>query len=80
MLKLKKGLILLYNFWFISTGGDDRRVVLWKFGESLLNYGQPEIMAAQHLSNIFCLSITPDNSRIYSGGNDDQVIVHDTQT
>lgn len=37
-------------------------------------------MAAEHRSNIFCLDTDHALTRIYSGGNDDQVIVHDTQT
>lgn len=37
-------------------------------------------MNNQHYSNIFCLSFNADNSRIFSGGNDDVVIVHDVNT
>lgn len=71
---------IIHTNLFTSLGGDDRRVVLWNFGKTLLQQGQPEQMSSQHLSNIFCLAITKDNSRIFSGGNDDQVMVHDSNT
>ncbi len=31
-------------------------------------------------SNIFCLGFDNDGRRVYSGGNDEQVIVHDIET
>ncbi|XP_022095639.1 DDB1- and CUL4-associated factor 5-like isoform X2 [Acanthaster planci] len=34
-------------------------------------------MVGEHHSNIFSLAFDSQNSRIYSGGNDDQVLVHD---
>ncbi|XP_045452926.1 DDB1- and CUL4-associated factor 5 [Melitaea cinxia] len=64
---------------FVS-GGDDRRVMLWQFGQAILGYGKPEPMKALHQSNIFCLGITSDNQKIYSGGNDDVAIVHDLES
>ncbi|XP_077296815.1 DDB1- and CUL4-associated factor 5 [Arctopsyche grandis] len=64
----------------LLSGGDDRRVMLWNFDKTLMERSQPEPMLTQHFSNIFCLAITNDNLRIFSGGNDDQVIVHDTPT
>lgn len=54
-------------------GGDDRRVMLWQFGQAILDHGKPEPMRAVHQSNIFCLGITGDQQKIYSGGNDDIV-------
>ena len=38
------------------------------------------VMNAEHLSNVFCLAMTNDNHRIMSGGNDEQIIIHDSQT
>ncbi|CAH4036891.1 DDB1- and CUL4-associated factor 5 isoform X1 [Pieris brassicae] len=67
------------NGELLVSGGDDRRVMLWQFGQTLLHYGKPEAMKALHQSNIFCLGITSDNQKIYSGGNDDIVIVHDLE-
>nr|XP_032521050.1 DDB1- and CUL4-associated factor 5 isoform X2 [Danaus plexippus plexippus] len=69
-----------YNGELLVSGGDDRRVMLWQFGQAVLNYGKPESMKALHLSNIFCLGITSDNQKIFSGGNDDRVIVHDLES
>lgn len=34
-------------------------------------------MEKQHDSNIFCLGFNSDNTKIFSGGNDDMVVVHD---
>lgn len=36
-------------------------------------------MEAEHGSNVFCLAISQDNQRIFSGGNDLQTIIHDTK-
>lgn len=41
---------------------------------------EPQAMDKQHMSNIFCLGFNNDNSRIFSGGNDDTVMVHDSRT
>ncbi|XP_075982813.1 DDB1- and CUL4-associated factor 5 [Anticarsia gemmatalis] len=68
------------NGELLVSGGDDRRVMLWQFGEAILDRGKPEPMKAVHQSNIFCLGITSDNQRIYSGGNDDIVILHDLES
>ncbi|XP_034174649.2 uncharacterized protein LOC117601666 isoform X3 [Osmia lignaria lignaria] len=37
-------------------------------------------MKAQHISNIFCLGYDSSKTKIFSAGNDDQVIVHDLRT
>ncbi|GBP70056.1 DDB1- and CUL4-associated factor 5 [Eumeta japonica] len=68
------------NGELLVSGGDDRRVMLWKFGQAILDKGKPEAMKGVHQSNIFCLGITSDNQKIYSGGNDDTVIVHDLES
>ncbi|KAK7103564.1 hypothetical protein V1264_018436 [Littorina saxatilis] len=62
---------------FITSGGDDRRVLLWNVEKALSDIGEPISMAGEHNSNIFCLAINKTNSKIYSGGNDEQVVVHD---
>lgn len=49
--------------------------MLWQFGQAILDYGKPEAMKAMHQSNIFCLGITSDSKKIYSGGNDDIVSI-----
>ncbi|XP_053684779.1 DDB1- and CUL4-associated factor 5 [Sabethes cyaneus] len=64
----------------LVSGGDDRRVLLWHVDKSILEKESPVSMQKQHLSNIFCLGMDSRNTRIFSGGNDDVVIVHDIQT
>ena len=66
---------------FVS-GSDDMRVLLWPISEALTSRETPSpfLMEAEHSSNIFCLAINPDNSRIYSGGNDQKIIIHDMHT
>lgn len=63
-----------------KKGGDDRRVLLWKLEEAMAGIGEPLAMKNQHYSNIFCLSFNNDSTKIFSGGNDDAVIVHDANT
>ncbi|XP_034941352.1 DDB1- and CUL4-associated factor 5 [Chelonus insularis] len=64
----------------LVSGGDDRRVLLWKVDQALQGVGKPMAMRAQHGSNIFCLGYDSSNTKIFSAGNDDQVIVHDLRT
>ncbi|KAJ8714122.1 hypothetical protein PYW08_007742 [Mythimna loreyi] len=68
------------NGELLVSGGDDRRVMLWQFGKAIMDRGKPEPMKGLHQSNVFCLGITNDNQKIYSGGNDDIVIVHDLES
>lgn len=65
---------------FLASGGDDRRVLLWNVHEALQGVGSPHAMRAQHVSNIFCLGYDSKNTKLFSAGNDDQVIVHDLKT
>jgi WD repeat-containing protein 22 len=48
--------------------------------KALLDQETPVAMQKQHISNIFCLGMDSKNTKIFSGGNDDVVIVHDLQT
>lgn len=65
---------------FIASGGDDRRVMLWNVEKALSNIGRPAVMKGEHNSNIFCMAFDMDNKTVFSGGNDEQVIVHDLAT
>ncbi|XP_014214692.1 DDB1- and CUL4-associated factor 5 [Copidosoma floridanum] len=65
---------------FLISGGDDKRVLLWKVEQAIQEVGKPVVMKAQHMSNIFCLGYNCSKTKIFSAGNDDQVIVHDLQT
>ncbi|XP_070157104.1 DDB1- and CUL4-associated factor 5 [Polyergus mexicanus] len=64
----------------LVSGGDDRRVLLWRVEQAIQGMGKPIIMKAQHASNIFCLGYDSSKTKIFSAGNDDQVIVHDLRT
>ncbi|KAB7506480.1 DDB1- and CUL4-associated factor 5 [Armadillidium nasatum] len=65
---------------FLVSGGDDRRVLLWNLEESMSEGTKPVQMKDEHGSNIFCLGFDSSNSKIFSAGNDEQVIVHDIKT
>ncbi|XP_039283039.1 DDB1- and CUL4-associated factor 5 [Nilaparvata lugens] len=65
---------------FLVSGGDDQRVLLWNVQEALQGISKPKEMRAQHVSNIFCLGYDSKNTRLFSAGNDEQVIIHDIQT
>ncbi|KAL0127516.1 hypothetical protein PUN28_003060 [Cardiocondyla obscurior] len=64
----------------LVSGGDDRRVLLWRVEEAIQGKGKPTVMKSQHVSNIFCLGYDSSKTKIFSAGNDDQVIVHDLRT
>lgn len=49
--------------------------MIWPFGKVILDEGKPEPLKAVHQSNIFCLGITSDNQKVFSGGNDDIVSI-----
>lgn len=65
---------------FLVSGGDDRRVLIWNVEHAIHSIGTPSVMRANHISNIFCLAFDSTTSRVFSAGNDDQVIVHDAAT
>ena len=67
------------------SGGDDKRVLCWDVDKAVTPPGrpatyQPTVMTAEHESNIFCLGFDERKTKIYSGGNDAVVIVHDLET
>ena len=71
---------LYIYFLKLYQGGDDKRVLIWDLEKSIAGCGPPIIMDRNHQSNIFCLTFDHTNRRIYSGGNDEMVLVHDFQT
>ncbi|XP_012672574.1 DDB1- and CUL4-associated factor 5 [Clupea harengus] len=64
--------------WLVS-GGDDRRVLLWDMEKSIHSRAKPIKLKGEHLSNIFCLAFDSTNKKVFSGGNDEQVILHDVE-
>ncbi|XP_074646656.1 DDB1- and CUL4-associated factor 5-like [Tubulanus polymorphus] len=65
----------------MASGGDDRRVLLWNVEDAVSSkVPTPVDMKGQHHSNIFTLAFDHENRRIFSGGNDEQVVVHDMST
>ncbi|KAL2099053.1 hypothetical protein ACEWY4_005533 [Coilia grayii] len=64
--------------WLVS-GGDDRRVLLWHMEKAIHSRAKPLKLKGEHLSNIFCLAFDSTNKKVFSGGNDEQVILHDVE-
>ncbi|KAM7403545.1 hypothetical protein PAMA_004142 [Pampus argenteus] len=64
--------------WLVS-GGDDRRVLLWHMEQAIHARSKPVKLKGEHLSNIFCLAFDSTNKKVFSGGNDEQVILHDVE-
>ena len=72
---------------FNIKGGDDKRVFLWRTADILngarswpaSSQAVPRIMDAEHSSNVFCLSVPLNGTLIFSGGNDQKVIEHNSE-
>ena len=62
---------------FLVSGGDDKTVLVWSLDQG--GWISTE-MKAKHENEVMCLAISPDNRRIFSGGYDKKVLVHDTNT
>ncbi|KAM8921576.1 DDB1- and CUL4-associated factor 5 [Pelodytes ibericus] len=64
----------------LVSGGDDRRVLLWHMEEAIHSSAKPIQLKGEHHSNIFCLAFNSGNTKVFSGGNDEQVILHDVES
>ena len=54
---------------YMVTGGDDRRVLVWRVADLIQDRGlRSTTMATTHMSNIFTVDFSCDNAFIYSGG------------
>ena len=64
----------------LISAGDDRRVLVWKCPQFEDNDRvRPVALPGEHDSNIFCIDFNGRNeTKIFSGGNDERVLVHDT--
>ena len=64
---------------FLISGGGDNTVLLWS-----LNRGNDQFhltsMETKHDEFVSCLAFSSDSLRIFSGGWDKKVFVHDTNT
>ena len=49
-------------------------------GKAVYGKEEPAVMQAEHGSNVFALAMDKSIQKIFSAGNDDQVIVHDVET
>ena len=63
----------------LVSGGRDNTVRLWSHDEGRDEWNSIE-METKHEDNVTCLAISPDNRRIFSGGLDKKVLIHDTTT
>ena len=59
---------LCFTDFIVSSGGDDRRVLLWVVEKALSDIGKPRMMKGEHNSNIFCVAFDVTNSTLFSGG------------
>ncbi|MEE6491833.1 hypothetical protein FKM82_016395 [Ascaphus truei] len=64
----------------LVSGGDDRRVLLWHMEQAIHSRAKPIQLRGEHHSNIFCLAFNSSNTKVFSGGNDEQVILHDVES
>ncbi|XP_056403022.1 DDB1- and CUL4-associated factor 5 [Hyla sarda] len=64
----------------LVSGGDDRRVLLWHMERAIQTKATPLQLKGEHHSNIFCLAFNSCNTKVFSGGNDEQVILHDVES
>lgn len=53
---------------------------MWNVEKAVSGVGQPQGMRGEHTSNIFCMAFDSGNRRMFSAGNDEQVMIHDTET
>lgn len=56
----------------LSSGGDDRRVLLWHMEKAIHGRSKPMKLKGEHRSNIFCLAFDSSNTKVFSGGESTQ--------
>ena len=70
---------------FFVTGGDDGRVLLWPTSKAADDKWTPEPIAMETIADgenrsVWCLAVSPDNQRIFSGSRDNKLLIHDANT
>jgi WD repeat-containing protein 22 len=67
----------------LISAGDDKRILVWSLHDHVLSPQQlPSYsrMNSQHNSNVLTLAWDNEDQRVFSGGNDHAVIVHQVET
>jgi WD repeat-containing protein 22 len=64
----------------LASGGYDTILRLWPVSQALDKEIVPFQMEKRHNSIVLCLAIASDNSRLFSGGQDMKILIHDVQT
>ena len=65
-----------------ASGGEDGRVLLWPTRKTVDDKWTPNptAMGTKHDSDIWCLAMSPDNERVFSGVVDRKLLIHNTNT
>ena len=63
----------------LISGGGDQTVRLWSIDQDLVEWNSTA-METKHDNSVVCLAFSPDNQRIFSGGMDKGVLIHDTRS
>ena len=68
----------------VSGGDGDRPVLIWRMDQVLANRTRQTVLSVLKVTRndfkLYSLAVSPDNCRIFVGGRDQAVYVHDTQT
>ena len=62
----------------LVSGGGDSTVRLWSLNQGRSGWNSTEMETKQ--TEVVCLAFSPDSQRIFSGGYDEKVLIHDTYT
>ena len=68
---------------FLVSGGGDKSVRLWSLSQGTEGVDSPSKghqMKTKHDNFVFCVAISSNNSRTFSGGDDSKVLIHDAKT
>ena len=67
------------NGTHLISGSDDKTVRLWSINQSRNEWNSTE-METKHQNSVVCLAFSPDNNRIFTGGADKKVFIHDVRS
>ena len=65
-----------------ASGGKDGRVLVWSTSKAIDRKWTPNptAMETKHDSFILCLVMSPNNERVFSGGLDNKLLIHNIST